>query len=170
MSSESPLINNKLQFEQMKERTKEMFEVQQPRMTNVFDQRNTKQCQELMELGSRDLEIGSDWYVWRYYLDILTHICSKDLLFGLDDKIDEQGAVPCKGKLYDRVFKSRENKQALMHIVDLMLDLTNEETQRQLSRSVTEWHEFFAKLEESWGYWFSDVKTMLKGPKDEKNN
>ena len=48
-----------------------------------------------------------------------------------------------------------------------MLDLTNEEKQRQLSRSVTEWEEFFAELEASWGYWFPDVKTLMKGPKDE---
>ena len=71
MSSESPLLNNKLQFEQMKDRKKEMFEVQHPRMTNVIDQRNTKQSQELKELRSRDLENGSDWYVWRYYMDIV---------------------------------------------------------------------------------------------------
>ena len=56
-----------------------------------------------------------------------------------------------------------------MHNVDLMLDLTNEEKQRQLSRSVTEWEEFFAQLEANWGYWFPDVKTMLKGPKGETN-
>ena len=48
-----------------------------------------------------------------------------------------------------------------------MLDLTKEEKQRQLSRSVTEWEEFFVKLENCWGYWFPDVKTMLKCPKDE---
>ena len=48
-----------------------------------------------------------------------------------------------------------------------MLDLTNEATQRQLNRSVTEWEEFFVKLEDNWGYWFPDVKTMLKCPKDE---
>ena len=48
-----------------------------------------------------------------------------------------------------------------------MLDLTNKEKQRQLSRSVTEWKEFFAELEASWGYWFPDVKTLMKGPKDE---
>ena len=29
--------------------------------------------------------------------------------------------------------------------------------------------EIFAELESSWGYWFPDVKTMLKGPKDETN-
>ena len=32
---------------------------------------------------------------------------------------------------------------------------------------MTEWEEFFVKLEDSWGYWFPDVKTMLKNPKDE---
>ena len=47
----------------MKARKKEMLEVQHPRMTNVFDQRNTSQSQELMDLRSRDLENYSDWRV-----------------------------------------------------------------------------------------------------------
>ena len=34
---------------------------------------------------------------------------------------------------------------------------------------MTEWEEFFVKLKASWGYWSPDVKTMLKGPKDETN-
>ena len=50
-----------------------------------------------------------------------------------------------------------------------MLGLTNIQWQRRLIRSVTEWDELFAQLEESWGHWFLDVKTMLKGPKDEAN-
>ena len=50
-----------------------------------------------------------------------------------------------------------------------MMDLTNEEKQRQLSRSVTEWKEFFAQLKAIWGFWFPDVKTMLKGPNDATN-
>ena len=50
-----------------------------------------------------------------------------------------------------------------------MLDITNEEKQRQLSRSVTEWKEFFAQLKAIWGFWFPDVKTMLKGPNDATN-
>ena len=49
------------------------------------------------------------------------------------------------------------------------MDLTNEEKQRQLGRSVTEWEQFFAQLEASRGYCFLDVKTMLKDPKDETN-
>ena len=61
---------------------------------------------------------------------------------------------------------AKTNKQTN---VDLTLDLTNEEKQRQLSRSVTEWEEFFAELEANWGYWFPDVKTMLKCPKDGTN-
>ena len=69
--------------------------------------------------------------------------------------------------MIDCVSEYRENKQALLDNLDLMLDLTNKETQRQLSRSVTEWEELFAQLEASWGYWFPDVKTVLKGPKDE---
>ena len=153
----------------MKARKKEMLEVQHPRMTNVFDQRNTNQSQELMDLRSRDLENDSDWYVWRFYVDaVATQVGRlRTLIKELDDKLDEQGAILRKEELNDWVFEYRENKQALLHNVDLMLDLTNEEKQRQLSRSVTEWKEFFAELEASLGYWFPDVKTMMKGPKDE---
>ena len=66
---------------------------------------------------------------------------------------------PCahpNGKTTDsdqRVVEYSENKQALLHKVDLMLDLTNEETQRKLGRSVTEWEEFFEELETSWRFW-----------------
>ena len=151
----------------MKARKKEMFEVQHPRMTNVFDQRSTKQSQELMKLRSRDLENDSDWYVWRFYVDTVANQVGKlrILIEKLDDTLDKPGASFCKGKLNDWVFEYSENKQALLHNVDLMLDLTNEEKQRQLSRSVTEWEEFFVKLEDSWGYWIPHVKTMLKNPK-----
>ena len=153
----------------MKARKKEMLEVQHPRMKNVFDRRNTKQSQELMDLRSSDLENDSDWYVWRIYVDTVATQVGKlrTLIEDLDDKLDEQGAILRKGELNDWVFEYRENKQALLDNVDLMLDLTNEEKQRQLSRSVTEWEEFFVKLEDSLGYWFPDVKTMLKFPKDE---
>ena len=155
----------------MKARKKEMLEGQHPRMTNVFDQRNTHQSQKLMDLRSRDLENDSDWYVWRIYVDTVATQVGKlrSQIKDMDDKLDEQGASLCKGKLNDWVFEYRENKQAMLHNVDLMLDLTNKEKQRQLGRSVTEWKEFFAELEASWGYWFPDVKTMLKGPKDETN-
>ena len=148
-----------------------MLEVQHPRMANVFDQRNTNQSQELMDLRSRDLENDSDWYVWRFYVDaVATQVGRlRTIIKDMDEKLDEQGAILCKRKLNDWVFEYRENKQALLHNVDLMLDLTNEEKQRQLGRSVTEWEQFFAQLEASWGYWFPDVKTMLKGPKDETN-
>ena len=164
-----PSVKHKEQSEQMKARKKEMLEVQHPRMTNVFDQRNTNQSQELMELRSRELENDSDWYVWRFYVDAVATQVGRlqTLIKDLDDKLDEQGASLCKGKLNDWVFDYCENKQALLHNVDLMLDLTNEATQRQLNRSVTEWEEFFVKLEDNWGYWFPDVKTMLKCPKDE---
>ena len=153
----------------MKARKKEMFEVQHPRMTNVFDQRSTKQSQELMELRSRELENDSDWYVWRFYVDaVATQVGRlRTIIKDMDEKLDEQGAILRKGELNDWVFEYRENKQALLHNVDLMLDLTNEEKQRQLSRSVTEWKEFFAELEASWRYWFPGVKTLMKGPKDE---
>ena len=93
----------------------------------------------------------------------------RSLIEELDDMLDEQGAALCKGKLNDRAFEYRQNEQALLHNVHLMLDLTNEETQRQLSWRVTKWEEFFAQLEASCGFWFADVKTMLKGPKDEAN-
>ena len=79
----------------------------------------------------------------------------------MDDKLDEQDAILCKGKINDWVFEYRKNKQAMLHNVDPMLYLTNEETQKQLSRSVTEWEVFFAEFEASWGYWFLDVKTMM---------
>ena len=153
----------------MKARKKETLEVQHPRMKNVFDRRNTKQSQELMDLRSRDLENDSDWYVWRFYVDTVATQVGKlrTLIKELDDKLDEQSDSLCKGELNDWVFEYRENKQAMLHNVDLMLNLTNEEKQRQLSRSVTEWEEFFVKLEDSLGYWFPDVKTMLKCPKDE---
>ena len=155
----------------MKARKIEILEVQHPRMTNVFNRRNTKQSQELLDLRSRDLENDSDWYVWRFYVDTVATQVGKlrILIKELDDKLDEQGAILRKAELNDRVFEYRENKQALLHNVDLMLDLTNEEKQRQLSRTVTEWEEFFAQLEANWGYWFPDVKTMLKGPKDKTN-
>ena len=155
----------------MKARKKEMLEVQHLRMTNVFDRRNTNQSQELMDLRSRDLKNDFDWYVWRFYVDaVATQVGRlRTLIKDLDDKLDEQGASLCKGKLNDWVFEYREYKQAMLHNVDLMLDLTNEEKQRQLSRSVTEWEKIFAELEFSWGYWFPGVKTMLNGPKDETN-
>ena len=148
-----------------------MLEVQYPRMTKVFDQRNTNQSQELMDLRSRDSENDSDWYVWHLYVEaVATQVGRlRTLIRDLDDQLDEQGASLCKGKLNDWVFEYRENKQAMLLNVDLMLDLTNEEKQRRLSRSVTEWEEFFAQLEANWGYWFPDVKTMLKVPKDETN-
>ena len=139
-------------------------------MTNVFDQRNTKQCQVLTELRLKDFENDSDWYVWRFaFMWVLWPTKLRTLIEELDQKLGEQGTILRKVKLNDRVFEYRENKQALLHNVHLILYLTNEETQRQLSRSVAEWKELFARLEASWGYWFLDVKTMLKGPKDETN-
>ena len=109
--------------------------------------------------------------MWRFYVDAVATQGGRlrTLIKDLDNKLDGQGASLCKGKLNDGVFEYRENKQAMLHNVDLMLDITSEEKQRQLSRSVTEWEEIFGELESSWGYWFPDVKTMLKGPKDETN-
>ena len=152
----------------MKAKKKERQVMQHPRMTNVFEGRNTKQSQQLMELRPKDLENASDWYAWCLYWDIVPLHVKKlhTLVKDLDDKLDEEGAVVSKSKLIDRVIEYRERRQALLFCVDFMLSLTNEETQRQLSRSVTEWDEFFAKLESSWGYWFPDVQQLLKCPID----
>ena len=108
--------------------------------------------------------------MWCRYLDIVPTLVGRlrTLIKDLDDKFDEKEAAVSKRKLNDRVIEYRENKQALLHNVDLMLDLTNKK-RRRLSRSVSEWEEFFVKLEVSWGFWFADVKTTLKGPKDETN-
>ena len=153
MCSQKALLNNKLQTEQMKARKIEMLEVQHPRMTNVIDQRKTKRSQKLMKLRSKDLENDSYWHVWRFYVDTVATQVEKlrPLIKDLDDKLDEQGATLCKGKLNDWVFEYRENKQALLHNVDFMLDLRNEETKRQFSRSVTEWEKFISQLEASYG-------------------
>ena len=152
----------------MKAKKKEKQLMQHPRMAIVFEERNTKQSQQLMELRPKDLENASDWYAWCLYWDIVPLHVKKlhTLVKDLDDKLDEEGAVVSKSKLIDRVIEYRERRQALLFCVDFMLSLTNEETQRQLSRSVTEWDEFFAKLESSWGYWFPDVQQMLKCPID----
>ena len=152
----------------MKAKKKEKQLMQHPRMAIVFEERNTKQSQQLMELRPKDLENASDWYAWCLYWDIVPLHVKKlhTLVKDLDDKLDEEGAVVSKSKLTDRVIEYRERRQALLFCVDFMLSLTNEETQRQLSRSVTEWDEFFAKLESSWGYWFPDVQQMLKCPID----
>ena len=152
----------------MKAKKKEKQLMQHPRMAIVFEERNTKQSQQLMELRPKDLENASDWYAWCLYWDIVPLHVKKlhTLVKDLDDKLDEEGAVVSKSKLIDRVIEYRERRQALLFCVDFMLSLKNEETKRQLSRSVTEWDEFFAKLESSWGYWFPDVQQMLKCPID----
>ena len=152
----------------MKAKKKERQVMQHPRMTNVFEGGNTKQSQQLMEIRPKELENASDWYAWCLYWDIVPLHVKKlhTLVKDLDDKLDEEGAVVSKSKLIDRVIEYRERRQALLFCVDFMLSLTNEETQRQLSRSVTEWDECFAKLESSWGYWFPDVQQMLKCPID----
>ena len=80
----------------------------------------------------------------------------------LDDKLDEGDAAVSKSNWFDQVIEHRERRQALLFFVDSMLSLTNEENQRQLSRSVTELDECFAKLESIWGYCFPDVKQMPK--------
>ena len=142
--------------------------MQHPRMTNVFEGRNTKQSQQLMEIRPKELENVSDWYAWSLYWNTVPLHVEKihTLVKDLDDKLDEERAVVSKRNLIDWVIEYRERRQALLFCVDFMLSLTNEETQRQLSRSVTEWDECFAKLESSWGYWFPDVHQMLKCPID----
>ena len=152
----------------MKAKKKEKQLMQHPRMATVFEERNTKQSQQLMEIRPKELENVSDWYAWSLYWDIVPLHVKKlhTLVKDLDDKLDEEGAVVSKSKMIDRVIEYRERRQALLFCVDFMLSLTNEETQRQLSRSVTEWDECFANLESSWGYWFPDVQQMLKCPID----
>ena len=110
----------------------------------------------------------SDWYAWSLYWNTVPLHVEKihTLVKDLDDKLDEERAVVSKRNLIDCVIEYRERRQSLLFCVDFMLSLTNEETQRRLSRSVTEWDECFAKLESSWGYWFPDVQQMLKCPID----
>ena len=153
----------------MKAKKKERQVMQHPRMTNVFEGRNTKQSQQLMEIRPKELENVSDWYAWSLYWNTVPLHVEKihTLVKDLDDKLDEETAVVSKRNLIDWVIEYRERRQALLFCVDFMLSLTNEETQRQLSRSVTEWDNFFAKMESSWGYWFPDVQQMLKCPIDE---
>ena len=152
----------------MKAKKKERQVMQLPRMTNVFEGRNTKQSQQLMEIRPKELENVSDWYAWSLYWNTVPLHVEKihTLVKDLDDKLDEERAVVSKRNLIDWVIEYLERRQALLFCVDFMLSLTNEETQRQLSRSVTEWDECFAKLESSWGYWFPDVQQMLKCPID----
>ena len=168
MRSSKALSETKESYEQMKAKKKEKQLMQHPRMALVFEERNTKQSQQLMELRPKNLENASDWYAWSLYWNTVPLHVEKihTLVKDLDDKIDEEGAVVSKSKLIDQVIEYRERRQALLFCVDFMLSLTNEETQRQLSRSVTEWDEFFAKLESSWGYWFPNVQQMLKCPID----
>ena len=152
----------------MKAKKKEKQLMQHPRMAVVFEERNTKQSQQLMEIRPKELENVSDWYAWSLYWNTVPLHVEKihTLVKDLDDKLDEERAVVSKRNLIDWVIEYRERRQALLFCVDFMLSLTNEETQRQLSRSVTEWDECFAKLESSWGYWFPDVQQMLKCPID----
>ena len=152
----------------MKAKKKEKQLMQHPRMATVFEEKNTKQSQQLMEIRPKELANVSDWYAWSLYWDIVPLHVEKihTLVKDLDDKLDEERAVVSKRNLIDWVIEYRVRRQALLFCVDFMLSLTNEETQRRLSRSVTEWDECFAKLESSWGYWFPDVQQMLKCPID----
>ena len=75
-----------------------------------------------MQLRSKGLENDSDWYVWHCYLDIVPTLVRRlrTLIKDVDNKLDEQDDILCKSKLNDRVFEYRENKQALLHNIDLM--------------------------------------------------
>ena len=167
MKIESP-SETKESSEQMNARKKESQMMKHPRMTKVFEERNTKQSQTLMELTPKDLVNASDWYAWSLYWNIVPLHVEKlhTLVKDLDEKLDEKEAVVSRSNLIDWVIEYRDRRQALLFCVDFMLGLTNEETQRQLSRSVTEWEECFVKMELSWGYWFPDVKQILKCPID----
>ena len=114
--------------------------MQHPRMTNVFEEKNTKQSQTLMKLRRNELENASDWYAWSLYWDIVPLHVKKlhTLIKDLDDKLDEKEAVVSKSNSIDWVIEYRNRRQALLFYVDFMLSLTKEEMQRQLSRSVTE--------------------------------
>ena len=93
-----------------------------------------------MELRPKDLENASDWYAWSVYWNTVPLHVEKlhTLVKDFDDKLDEKDAVVAKSSLIDWVIEYRERRQALLFCVDFMLNLRNEETQRQLSRSVTE--------------------------------
>ena len=49
-------VEQKKHFEQKKARKKQMLERHHPRLTDGFVQRNTKQSQEFMKLGTKDLK------------------------------------------------------------------------------------------------------------------
>ena len=119
----------------MKGRKKKRHGVQYPQMTNVIEEKNTKQNQELKELKSEVLENASAWYAWSLYWNSVPIHVKKlhTLLKELDDRFDEKEAVVSNSNLIDWVVEYRERRQALLFCVDFMLSLANDETQRQLS-------------------------------------
>ena len=123
----------------MNDKKKERHGMQHPRLTKVFEERNLKQSQQLMELKPNDLEkrqIGTRGAsIGILYLHVKKH---HTLVKDLDDKLVEKEDVVAKSNLIDWVIEYRDRRQALLFSVDLMLSLTKEEMQRQLSRSVTE--------------------------------
>ena len=68
-----------------------MHGVQHPRITIVFEERNTTQSQTLIELRPKDLEKASDWFASSLYRDIVPLHVKKlhTLVKDLDDKLDE---------------------------------------------------------------------------------
>ena len=77
--------------------------MQHPRMTNVFEERNTKLSQTLLELRPNYLDNASDWYAWSLYWDTVPLHVKKlhTLVKDLDDKLDENEAVVSKSSLID---------------------------------------------------------------------
>ena len=96
----------------MKGRKKEKLVVQHPLLTNVFEERNTKQSHQLMELRPKDLEKASDCHEWSLYWDsVPIHVEKLHTLFkGLDDKLDEKEAVVSKSNLVNWVIENRERR------------------------------------------------------------
>ena len=96
----------------MKGRKKEVQGMQHPRKTNVFEERNTEQKQDLIELKPKDLEI---YYAWSLYsgsvpIHVKKHHTS---LKDLDDGICEKDAVVSQSNLVPWVIDYHERRQAL---------------------------------------------------------
>ena len=67
------------------------------------------------------------------------------LVKDLYDKLDEKEAVVSKRNLIEQLTEYYKRKQKLLFYVDYMLSLLNDETQRLLSRRMTEWEELFTQ-------------------------
>ena len=67
------------------------------------------------------------------------------LVKDLYDKLDEKEAVVSKRNLIEQLTEYYKRKRKLLFYVDYMLSLLNDETQRLLSRRMTEWEELFTQ-------------------------